>query len=307
MQPGLPSIIYIGGYGRSGSTLLDRILGQHPKVFSGGELWRYQEFATSNQLCGCGKPVLDCQIWCEVRQLTDKASTHVGSSWLNGPLGLFLGNKALPAQIKKFVDNQRCLFESVSAVTGATAIVDSSKTAYGAAGRPQALNQHTGMDVYFIHLIRHPYAVWASLSRGTNKQLEGRQIHSGPRQLSSLRAAIGWRFANEAAIKVAEALGPDRAITVRYEDLVHRTREEVERLGTFLQLDLGICLDVLAGRRLPREQHIGEGNRSRSSPLKLNVNQDLVDLPQVAKLALDAICGGVMRKFGYVAVPALGD
>ena len=33
-----PTIIYIAGYGRSGSTVLDIMLGDHPRIFSGGEL-----------------------------------------------------------------------------------------------------------------------------------------------------------------------------------------------------------------------------------------------------------------------------
>lgn len=60
-------VLFIGGYGRSGSTLLDRMLGQMEGFFSAGEL-RYiwdRSFA-ENQLCGCGKPFKKCAFWSTV-------------------------------------------------------------------------------------------------------------------------------------------------------------------------------------------------------------------------------------------------
>jgi len=305
MDHGLPAVIYIGGYGRSGSTLLDRILGQHPKIFSGGELHRYGEFIRSNLLCSCGKAVPDCEIWSDVDRLTDKVGTKASARWLNSAFGLVL--KVPVDQKGDFVDDQRQLFQSIASVAGAAAIVDSSKTSYGAAGRPAALYRHAGIDLYFIHLVRHPYSVWASLNRGTNKQLEGRLSHWGARRMVSLRAAIGWRFANAMAVRTAEEFGPDRAITVRYEDLIYRTKHEIERLGNFLHLDLEVCFDVLSGRRPPREQHVVEGNRSRSAPLHLKTTHDVENLSGIPKLTVDALCGELMRKFGYAAVPSLGS
>ena len=33
-----PTVLYIAGYGRSGSTVLDMLLGTHPRIIGGGEL-----------------------------------------------------------------------------------------------------------------------------------------------------------------------------------------------------------------------------------------------------------------------------
>ena len=65
-DPGV-KVLYIGGLGRSGSTLLDRMLGQLPGFFSAGEirdLW--QRGLRENALCGCGAPFKECEVWTRV-------------------------------------------------------------------------------------------------------------------------------------------------------------------------------------------------------------------------------------------------
>jgi hypothetical protein len=50
-------VLYIGGWGRSGSTLLDLILGQAPGVFSAGEVREiWQSGLVENRPCGCERP-----------------------------------------------------------------------------------------------------------------------------------------------------------------------------------------------------------------------------------------------------------
>ena len=60
-------LIYIAGAGRSGSTLLARILGQLDGFVSVGEvrhLWRTgAPLLASDQLCGCGRSYESCPLW----------------------------------------------------------------------------------------------------------------------------------------------------------------------------------------------------------------------------------------------------
>ncbi len=57
-------ILYIGGWGRSGSTLLDLMLGQAPGVFSAGEIREiWQSGLVENRPCGCEQPFRDCSFW----------------------------------------------------------------------------------------------------------------------------------------------------------------------------------------------------------------------------------------------------
>jgi hypothetical protein len=59
-----PTVVLIGGYGRSGSTLLERMLGQIPGYFSAGELCHiWERGLIEKQLCGCGMPLPECDLW----------------------------------------------------------------------------------------------------------------------------------------------------------------------------------------------------------------------------------------------------
>lgn len=71
-----PSLLYICGSGRSGSTLLDMLLGGHSAISAVGELsnlYFYARHRTKSDMCTCGRHVLDCPFWIavnrEVREL----------------------------------------------------------------------------------------------------------------------------------------------------------------------------------------------------------------------------------------------
>jgi hypothetical protein len=57
-------ILYIGGHGRSGSTILAQTLGQIPGFVNVGEVWQvwYRGFR-ENERCGCGQPFYSCEFW----------------------------------------------------------------------------------------------------------------------------------------------------------------------------------------------------------------------------------------------------
>ncbi|HEX6984894.1 MAG TPA: hypothetical protein VF170_05935, partial [Planctomycetaceae bacterium] len=59
-------MLYVAGWGRSGSTLLSYILADLPGFVAVGEL-RYLWSAISNgELCGCGEPVTACPFWKDI-------------------------------------------------------------------------------------------------------------------------------------------------------------------------------------------------------------------------------------------------
>src|SRR6185503_1960438 len=60
-------VLYIGGCQRSGSTLLDRMLGQAHGHVSAGEITHlWARGLVANDLCGCGDRFADCPFWTEV-------------------------------------------------------------------------------------------------------------------------------------------------------------------------------------------------------------------------------------------------
>ena len=67
-KPGqAPIVVYIAGSGRSGSTLLERALGEIPGFVNVGELIDlYRRTAADGERCGCGEPFAQCPFWSRV-------------------------------------------------------------------------------------------------------------------------------------------------------------------------------------------------------------------------------------------------
>lgn len=60
-------VLYIAGFGRSGSTVLGTILGQVDGCFFGGELrFIWDRSFCKNGLCECGEHFTACDFWQDV-------------------------------------------------------------------------------------------------------------------------------------------------------------------------------------------------------------------------------------------------
>src|SRR5687768_409663 len=60
-------VLFILGWARSGSTLLDQILGTEEGFFSTGELrWIWLRGLVQQRNCGCGRRVVECPFWTAV-------------------------------------------------------------------------------------------------------------------------------------------------------------------------------------------------------------------------------------------------
>ena len=58
------TVLYIGGLGRSGSTLVERLAGQLPGACAVGELVHlWERGITEDERCGCGAPFHQCPFW----------------------------------------------------------------------------------------------------------------------------------------------------------------------------------------------------------------------------------------------------
>ena len=227
-----PKIIYVGGYGRSGSTILDMLLSCHPAIVSGGELARATEvFFDPDARCTCGAGVADCSVWGPVRAAVFDQARRLG-----GPDDILARFMAIEGLGQLRVDaegdavtalegydlwwrvNDLALRALVKAKPGARWVVDSSKSARAAAARPLLLQQRLCADVRLLTLRRRARAVLSSAARGSNRAMEkGQQGTGGGR--AALRAYGGWVLANAAVRHNAGRLGAERTRTLTYEAL----------------------------------------------------------------------------------------
>ncbi|ETK33486.1 hypothetical protein MPTA5024_24315 [Microbispora sp. ATCC PTA-5024] len=81
------SVVFIGGTGRSGSTLMSRILGAVPGFCAVGELCRIWDHGVRrDEKCACGVPFHECDFW---RRMGDTAF----GGWDRVDLGSVLGTQ----------------------------------------------------------------------------------------------------------------------------------------------------------------------------------------------------------------------
>ncbi|MCA1705589.1 MAG: sulfotransferase, partial [Actinobacteria bacterium] len=259
------SLVYIAGYGRSGSTILERLLARDPRVLPTGELYQFFTVLDGpDDRCSCGSQIADCPFWEGVysrfrskrvgpldewepiRQVVESARWRRGRS-IFGAKGGRLAYGSMMREVISAIEAQL--------PPGVEWITDSSKSAYETANRPTGLHRLAQVDVSVIHLIRDVRAVmWSEGGRGSNLSLAGVLRR---RPLGFLTAFAGWISANRAAGRLNDRLGADRYLRVRYEDLVLHPEREMPRIGAFLGLD------VSASESAEAPHHQLAGNRAR--------------------------------------------
>src|SRR4051794_6483600 len=167
-------VLYIAGFPRSGSTLLERILGSEADFFSCGEVRRIWERGfLANELCSCGEPFLSCPFWTEVidRAFGGPAEVDVqgmaaaidGAQNRSARWALVARRSLRRAGTRRGLFDQvlPTLYRAIADVSGRATLVDSSKdSTYGL-----ILATTPAIDVEVIHLVRDSRAVAYSWQR----------------------------------------------------------------------------------------------------------------------------------------------
>lgn len=301
----LPRVIYLAGYGRSGSTIFERVLSARVGIVSRGEIFQFFHLAGTDVTCSCGAALRECSVWglaYDDFNLSRRGREELQK--LERCRRLFERGGLSPFT-RKTAEDRKCYAEMTTRLLRAIAdpsvnndVLDSSKTAYQAAQRPASLKSVAGLDVRVIHLVRDiRAAVWSGKSRGRNRDLEAGSGKSRDFAASS-RAAAGWRYANEKAAALRPIVGAENYILVRYEDFVGRPEEVLGKVAGFL------------GRRtVPKGRSTQEltphqlaGNRSRyDSDLAVKPDFEWISRLSRSDRALALTAGWPLAKqYGYV-------
>lgn len=233
-------VLFVGGWGRSGSTLLDRVLGQVPGFFSAGEVREiWDGGCLRNRPCGCDKPFLDCEFWAEVGrqafggwQKLDldeilRLRYAVDRPWLVPALRISFAMPRLAADVARYVDVLDALYRAIFDVSGAEVIVDSSKIPSHA----YLLRRLPWIDLRMLHLIRDSRGVAYSWQKVVTKDAgstgHGEYLHRyGP-----VAASVRWLVYNGQTSGIAHRGVPYRRL--RYEDLMADPRKWTQRILEF--------------------------------------------------------------------------
>lgn len=310
-------VLYLGGLGRSGSTLLERMLGELPGVAALGEVTHLWERALrDDESCGCGEPFSRCPFWTQVGQVAfggwDRldpeevlALKHrVDRTRFVGRLALPRLQPAVRRDLEAYLDLHERLYAAARQVSGAEVVVDSSKHASLA----YCLRWSTRLDLRVVHVLRDSPAVAYAWTKAVVRPEAGDPDSLMP-QYSVLKVVGRWN-ADNAMFDLLRLRGT-RTCVVRYEDLVDDPRATLVRAAASADLvvrpeDLAFLED---GTAELHRTHTVAGNpmRFRSGKLVLRRDDAWRDaFPPSNRRVVTALTLPVRARFGYrTSGPAL--
>lgn len=236
-------LIYILGWGHSGSTLMDLTIGSSPNVMSVGEIIFFGFYRNRIPhrkvlkpfFCTCGAPFHDCPFWSQVLAAPAAGSLRVVYDDNNAArLRWFLrflryvlsGRRAIPPAT--MLGDDAALLRMISAVSGprTSYLCDSSKDF----ARLIRLLMMPGIEVYPIFLVRDMQAVAHSYAKKKRHDL-------GLNRMGYYRALFSWAGVNLASWTVA-ALSRRPVLHVSYDLFCRNPGKTVTLLNDTLGLDI---------------------------------------------------------------------
>ena len=305
------NVLYIGGCGRSGSTLLDRMLGQVPGICSLGELTHLWKALRRDAECGCGVPIRQCSFWRAVGDcafggwdaVDIDAILRLQSTVLRQRyVPLMLAPESWPPyrrKLERYSGLLRQVYRGVHEVSGATLVVDSTKHYTGAF----LLRQTAGVDLRVVHLVRDSRGVAFSWTKRVPRP---EAVHGGAHmnRYGAARSAGRWLGYN-ASFDVLARLGVPSTF-VRYEDLVRSPRSAIAGILR----DAGIprggdALSFIHGHDVALgANHTVAGNpmRFRVGTVRLAVDDAWKrELPAGRRRVVSVLTRPLLVRYGYAA------
>lgn len=240
----ITDVAYIGGAGRSGSTVLALLLGNVQGFFPVGgvnNLW--ERGLLQNYLCGCGVHFRECPFWSEVgreafggwdavdaheiMRLKSAVTRYRHWPWHLAPALRPPFRKALVS----YSDYLGRVYAAIRSVSGCTVIVDNSHEPMPAL----VLHRTPGIRPKVLHLVRDSRGVAFSLARYVLRA-EAPTARTYMPRTSSAKASIDWITSNVPFHAMSKSSLP--RIRVHYESLVASPAAEIARIVDFLGSEL---------------------------------------------------------------------
>ncbi|MEE2999647.1 MAG: hypothetical protein VX693_06955 [Pseudomonadota bacterium] len=215
-------LIYISGYGRSGTTALSGYLSRCSEAISLGEISFAFDKDVSRDVCSCGLKRVECDIWGD-NELIDAVKMYIGT------FGLFRISN----------DFEYCL-TNLSRLMGKNTVIDSSKNAWKKCLIPFILAGRC--DTIVVHIKRNLRDVLGSVYKGRNRYLQRNVADPRPKFISLLLTFFGWIVSNITGYIASNLY--DNVYWVKYENIflsegvcVDELQDIIEKLGPLGQLE----------------------------------------------------------------------
>lgn len=301
-------VLFITAFGRSGTTILDNILGQLEGFFSLGETqFVWDRSLLDNRLCGCGEPFRECEVWGRVaaEALDDlepgELREMVGLRDRLGAVRVLvrdrLGDRGMSPALARYVERTARLYQAVRRVTGSRVLVDSSKSP----SHGYVLARMPGIELYVLHMVRNPRAVAFSWQKRKVYDPSGEKPMYMAR-LSLRRSGRMWLVWN----LVSELMWRRRSgyLRLRYEGFVDRPRETVEHVLELLG-EPRPSLPFTGSRTVELgANHSVAGNPNRFDQGAVEIRRDVEwqsKMRPAQQLAVAALTWPLLARYGYLS------
>lgn len=302
-------IVFVGGWGRSGSTLLTRMLAEVNDFVAVGEVRDiFLRGIIEDRVCGCGERFSACDFWQgvgddayggwsqlsvprlkELRKLTDKP-WHVPALLRPGM------RKVTDEAVTEYGELLSPLYRSIRKITGKRYLVDASKIAsYGA-----ILQRTEGLSPRFIHLVRDPRGTlnsWMKQVRMTD-DLDRTRYMPRYNTVSGAARYVGYNAEMHSVGKKSPHM------LMRYEDLVIQPEEKIREALEFIGVPEGSDLSHFIsseGVKLGMNHTIaGNPMRHESGWIPLRPDEGWREkMPKGKQLFIASMTLPLLKKYGY--------
>jgi hypothetical protein len=282
-----PHIIYIAGDGRSGSTLLARVLGEIDGFVNLGEAAQHllnPGMRSRNIACECGLGPEQCTQWASLLNEVDFQVLDAGCETMRVRWFLRLKNHWTRR-------NENCVevlgelerfYVNVAAATGNNVLVDSSK--YPSAAF--LLAQSDIVTTSIIHLVRDPRSVIASWGHAKGYL----------RKHSSVKSLVQWALLNTYVERLSDSC--PRVRTIRYETFTQSPRECVADLMKWMDLPGELPFRSEDSAYLT-SQHGLAGNPDRSESGWVTIADRTKEFRGFRSWLIGALLAPWMKRYGY--------
>jgi len=290
MQGRKIKVLYIAGMGRSGSTLLARLLGELDGVLNVGEAARYLFNTTmmSRDLpCGCGSKVSECAFWKDIVPKIDTDMQRFCTDFVRirrFPLLISpVKSPAVREKEKKLLSAIEALYVAVTEHSGCEVIIDSSKNPSNA----YILSKVPNVELSVVHLVRDPRGVVSSSSRP-----KGYLQRRPP-----LKVALWWLAYNLPAELLRTCA--ERYWLVRYEDFVQYPKDIVGEIASQVRGKV-VEANFLNGTQAQINlQHVLAGNPAKSTQGPLKIEAQKWELPRFMRLLVTLLTLPLLYRYRY--------
>lgn len=303
-------VLYLGGLGRSGTTLIERVLGELPGVCTLGEIVHlWQRDLRDDERCGCGERFSACDFWQRVgvaafggwhlvdvhrilllRDLVERTRHIPRLAGSNRFASEFT------ALTREYAGYYAKIYAAATAVSGASIVIDSSKHSALA----HCLRWSDELDLRVLHVVRDARGVAYSWTKTVSRpETDGAEEMTRYRPA---RSALLWNAHN-----AAFGLLRRRNVAVRrlrYEEFLAAPGATVRKVAAFMGLDPGgLDLSFLERNTVElRRCHSAAGNPMRFTVGGIELRRDdawRTKLPPRQRALVAAVCAPLLRAYGY--------